>query len=160
MSDSSTSEPVVPATTTPAESDVPELVAPEPAAVVPGAVERKTRGVGAWSFVLGLLTALSDIGFLIFTIVVLAGAASAVVSGDFSGAGTALGAAGLALLALFVFFGAFFTGGLAVLLGLFALISGRGRVLGFFGLVDRATCFAALGGIQSRPGVAPVGGST
>ena len=159
MSDSSTSEPVVPATTTPAESDVPELVAPEPAApgraadepaapepvlhqpmtepatVVPVAVERKKRGVGAWSFVLGLLTALGDIGFLIFTIVVLAGAASAVVSGDFSGAGTALGAAGLALLALFVFFGGFFTGGLAVLLGLIALISGRGRVLGFLGLL-------------------------
>jgi hypothetical protein len=169
MSDSSTSEPVVPATTTPSDSVVPELVAPapaapgrtadepaapepaadepvapepvryepvaEPATVAPVAVERKKRGVGAWSFVLGLLTALGDIGFLIFTIVVLAGAASAVVSGDFSGAGTALGAAGLALLALFIFFGGFFTGGLAALLGLIALISGRGRVLGFLGLL-------------------------
>ncbi len=107
----------------------------EPTTVAPVPVERKKRGVGAWSFALGLLTALGDIGFLIFAIVVLVGAASAVVSGDFSGLGTALGTAGLALLALFIFFGGFFTGGLAALLGLIALISGRGRVLGFLGLL-------------------------
>ena len=140
MSDTSTPEPAVPATTTSAGTTPVEPVAvTEPAAqsavVAPPPVEKKKRGVGAWSFVLGLLTALGDLAFLIFVIVVLVGAISAFTSGDFSGVATALGAAGLTIAAFFIFFGGFFTGGLAALLGLIALITGRGRVLGFFGLL-------------------------
>lgn len=139
MSDTSTPEPAVPATP-PAEPVAYAQPVADPAAepvlyAPPVEVERKKRGVGAWSFVLGLLTGLGDLAFVIFVIVVIVGTASAVFGGDFSGVGTALGAAGLALAALFVFFGGFFTAGLAALLGLIALITGRGRVLGFFGLL-------------------------
>ena len=98
-------------------------------------VERKKRGVGAWSFVLGLLTSLGDIAFLVFGIITVVGTISAVTSGDFSAINTALGAAGLVLLAFFVYFGGFVTAGLAGILGLVALITGRGRVLGLFGLL-------------------------
>lgn len=151
MSDTSAREPAVPASQTPAEPV--EVAQPVSAPVVepernpalfdpPVEVEKKKRGVGAWSFVLGLLTGLADIAFLVFVVVVLVGAISSLTSGDISGVTTALGAAGLAIAALFVFFGGFFTGGLAALLGLIALVSGRGRVLGFFGLLFGA---AAIG---------------
>jgi hypothetical protein len=154
MSDTSKSEPAVPASSTPAEpvtvteppAAEPPIVAPaaaEPALVGPPVlIEKKKRGVGAWSFVLGLLTALVDIGFVIFGIVALVGAISDLTSGDITGVTTALGAAGLAVIALFVFFGGFLSAGLAVLLGLIALISGRGRVLGVFGLLFGAGAIA------------------
>jgi hypothetical protein len=136
MSDTSTPEPAVPATTTPAEPVAVTEPAAEAAYVAPAApVEKKKRGVGAWSLALGLITALGDLAFLIFVIVILVGAFASLSSGDFSGVTTALGAAGLALAAFFIFFGGFFTGGLAVLLGLIALLTGRGRVLGVFGLL-------------------------
>jgi hypothetical protein len=140
MSDTSTPEPAVPATTaddavTPvAETPADTTVAPAAAAPV-AVVEKKKRGIGAWSFVLGLLTALADIGFVVFVVVALVGTIADATAGDFSGIATALGAAGLALLALFVFFGGFLSAGVAALLGIIALISGRGRVLGFFGLL-------------------------
>jgi len=143
MSDTSTPEPAVPATTTPEEPVAVTEPAAETAYVEPAApVERKKRGVGAWSFVLGLITALGDLAFLIFVIVILVGAFASLSSGDFSGVTTALGAAGLALAAFFIFFGGFFTGGLAVLLGLIALFTGRGRVLGVFGLLFGAAAIA------------------
>lgn len=143
MSDTSTPEPAVPATTTPAEPVAVTEPAAETAYVEPAApVERKKRGVGAWSFVLGLITALGDLAFLIFVIVVLVGAFASLSSGDFSGVTTALGAAGLALAAFFIFFGGFFTGGLAALLGVIALLTGRGRVLGVFGLLFGAAAIA------------------
>jgi hypothetical protein len=159
MSDAKTPESAVPATTTPAEPVTPETaavvdpapVAAEPVATEPVAaepvvapaavapvVEKKKRGVGAWSFVLGLLTSLGDIAFLVFGIIALVGAATAIFSGDYSAITTVLGAAGLGLLALFVFFGGFVTAGLAALLGLVALVGGRGRVLGLFGLIFAA----------------------
>ncbi len=142
-SDMSTPDRAVPATTTPAEpvavtEPAPvEMTAPaEPAPVeMTEPVVKKKRGIGAWSFVLGLLTALGDLAFVIFGVVVLVGAIADLTSGDFSGVATALGAAGLTILALGVFFGGLFTGGLAALLGLVALISGRGRGTGFFGLL-------------------------
>jgi hypothetical protein len=143
MSDTSPSEPAVPATTTPAEPVAETQPAAEPSLYEPPApVEKKKRGVGAWSFVLGLLTALVDIAFVIFVVVVLVGAFASFTSGDFSGATTALAAGGLTIAAFLVFFGGFFSGGLAALLGLIALISGRGRVLGVFGLIFGA---AAIG---------------
>jgi hypothetical protein len=143
MSDMSTPEPVVPAPMTPAEPVAVAEPAVEPApAVMAEPVEKKKRGVGAWSFVLGLLTGLGDLAFVIFGIVVVVGAIADLTSGDFSGVATALGAAGLAIVALFVFFGGFFAGGLAALLGLIALISGRGRVLGLFGLLFGAGAIA------------------
>jgi hypothetical protein len=91
--------------------------------------------VGAWSFVLGLLTVLVDIAFVIWVVVVLVGAIGDLTSGNLQAISTAISAAGLVIIALLVFFGAFVSAGLAVLLGVVGLISGRGRVLAVFGLL-------------------------
>jgi hypothetical protein len=158
MSDASKSDPAVPVTTTPAEpavvaeptpvtaagvseaevTPVAEPVTPVVAAAVP--VERKKRGIGAWSFVLGLLTGLIDIAFVVILAVTVASFIGGLTGGDFSdlGISTAIGGAGLVLAALFLFFGGFLTAGLGALLGLVALVSGRGRVLGLFGLLFSA----------------------
>lgn len=116
-----------------------ETVAAEPATVEPVAAPveapRKKRGVGAWSFVVGLLTGLVDLAFVVWVVVVLVGAIGDLTAGNLAAISTAIGAAGLVLVALFVFFGGFLTAGLAALLGLIALITGRGRVLGVFGLL-------------------------
>ena len=168
MSDPVKPEPAVPATTTPAEpvavaepatTDVaaPAVAEPavaesavaEPAAVVP--VERKKRGVGAWSFVLGLLTGLADIAFVVWVAVVLVGAVGDLQTGNLAAVSTAIGAAGLVIVALLVFFGGFVTAAVAALLGLIALVSGRGRVLGVFGLLF------GLGALAIRIGLLSVG---
>lgn len=184
MPDPSESEPSSPATTRPAERDVttpvaePVVVAEpvattavvaEPAqagpvattAVVAEPVAKKKRGLGAWSFVLGLLTALADIGFAVYFVVtaasligdLTAGTLGDLTEGDLTegdlgdlgiSISTAIGGSGLVLVALFVFFGGFLTAGIGGLLGLIALISGRGRVLGAVGLLF------ALGAIVVR----------
>jgi hypothetical protein len=159
MSDPVKPEPAVPASTTPAEpvvvsegapiepaaterasTEVAEPVSPVTPAVVepvvePVVVTKKKRGVGAWSFVLGLVTGLVDIAFVVWVIVVLVGTIGDLTAGNLAAISTAIGAAGLVIIALFVFFGGFLTAGLAVLLGLVALVTGRGRVLGVFGLL-------------------------
>lgn len=138
MSDSTTPEPARPATfPTEAVASTAAPVAPAPPAPAPVA-ERPKRGVGAWSFVLGLLTSLGDIAFFVFGVVALVGGFNAVMSGDVSAASGLLGAAGLAIVALFVLFGGLVTAGIAALLGVIALLTGRGRVLAFFGLVFAA----------------------
>lgn len=150
MSDARTPESVTPATTPVEPVVVPEpaptvVAEPAPAAepvavaapveAAPVVVEKKRRGIGAWSFVLGLLTALVDVALLVLGIVALVGVASAAMSGDIQAMSTVIAGAGLVFLVLLVFFGGLLTGGVAALLGLIALISGRGRVLGLFGLI-------------------------
>lgn len=158
MSDPVKPEPALPATTTPAEpaavsepASVPESASAEvaepvspaaPAVVEPVVVEKKKRGIGAWSFVLGLLTGLIDIAFVVWVVVVIVGTLGDLTAGNLGAISTAISAAGLVIVALFVFFGGFLTAGLAALLGLVALISGRGRVLGVFGLLFGAAALA------------------
>lgn len=136
-----------------AEPAAPEVVEPGPAAVVvpaePVVTPRKKRGLGAWSFVLGLLTGLIDIAFVVWVVVVIVGTVGDLTAGNLAGISTAIGAAGLVIVALFVFFGGFLTAGLAALLGLVALISGRGRVLGVFGLLFGAAALALRIGLLS-----------
>lgn len=138
----SVSEPVI-VDAVPVEPVVAESVVAEPAVAAPvmtAAPElvKKKRGIGAWSFVLGLLTAIADIAFVVLLVVVVVGAGSSIVAGDFSGLTTAINALGLVLLALFLFFGGFLAAGVAAILGLIALVSGRGRILGLFGLIFAA----------------------
>lgn len=137
-SESTPSADVVPPSTTPAEPVVVEPVATEvaePVAVAQVVEKKKSRAVGGWSFVVGLLTVLVDIAFVVWVIVVLVGAIGDLTSGNLQAISTAISAAGLVIIALLVFFGGFVTAGLAVLLGLVGLISGRGRVLAVFGLL-------------------------
>jgi hypothetical protein len=164
MSDAPKSDPAPaseiaePVTTTPAERPVVSdpVVVPESEVTAvpverPVAVERKKRGVGAWSFVLGLLTGLGDIAFVIWVVVVLAGAVGDLQTGNLSAISTTINAAGLVIVALFIFFGGFVTAGLAALLGLIALVTGRGRVLGVLGLL------LGLGALALRIGLLSLG---
>jgi hypothetical protein len=155
MSDPVKPESSVPATTTPAEpivvSEPSATAVAEPIAAEPVVVAKKKRAVGGWSFFLGLLTGLVDIALVVYVVVVLVGAIGNFQSGDFEAVKTAIGAAGLVIVALIVFFGGFVTAGLAALLGLVALVSGRGRVLGVFGLLF------AIGAILVRVGLLSAG---
>lgn len=138
-----TTPPAEPVVAEAASTEVAEPITPvTPAVVETAPVARPKRALGAWSFVLGLLTGLVDIAFVVWVVVVLVGAIGDLTAGNLAAISTAIGAAGLVIVALFVFFGGFLTAGLAALLGLVALVSGRGRVLGVFGLLFGA---AALG---------------
>lgn len=162
MSDPVKPEPSVTATTTPAEPAVVEpakaevvetsdgpVVVSEPAVVAEPVVVKKKRAVGGWSFFLGLLTGLVDIAFVVWVVVVLVGAVGDLQTGNLQAISAAIAAAGLVIVALFVFFGGFFTAGLAAILGLAALVTGRGRVLGVFGLLFGLAALALRIGLLS-----------
>lgn len=119
MSDPTTPEPVAPSAVPPA---------PSPAAPS----EPTRRGVGIWSFVLGLLVVLGDGAFVVLAFATVIGAVSSIGSGD----GQIGGALAIfAVLGAVVYFGGFLVAAAGALLGLIALIAGRGRVLGVFGLI-------------------------
>lgn len=125
-----------PADETPVVVPASEAPAAEPVVAEPVVVKKK-RGIGAWSFVLGLLTILGDVLFVVIAIAtgvtVFAGLSGNVTTeGLQSAAGTAIG---LVVYGGVVLFGGLLVAGIGALLGLIALISGRGRVLGFFGLL-------------------------
>jgi hypothetical protein len=138
MSDPTTPEPAA-APVVPAAATAPQT----PVAVTPPVVaEKKKRGAGIWSFILGLVAVLADIGVVIFVLITLFGVLSAFSAGDLAGVSAALSVAGIGFLLVVVFFGGFLVAGLGALLGLIALFAGRGRVIGIFGLLLSA---AALG---------------
>jgi hypothetical protein len=147
MSDPTTPEPVTPAAT-PVAATAPETPAAvtDTAAPVVVVEKKKGRAVGVWSFILGLLAILADLGVIVFVIVTLFSVLSAIQSGlatgDFETVTTALGVAGVGFLMFAVFIGGFVVAGLGALLGLIAIFTGRGRVIGVFGFLLSA---AALG---------------
>ena len=145
MSDPQSPEPTAPAV--PAEVPaVPETAAPEtvaPATVVPAETPaKKKRGVGVWSFILGLLTVIGDIVLLVTAVSIVLSVIAEVSSGDFSGLTAAISAAGLGLFFVASLFGGLLLAGLGALLGLIALITGRGRVIGVIGLLLSAAALA------------------
>jgi hypothetical protein len=147
MSDPTTPEPVTPAAT-PVAATPPATPAPasEEAAPVVVVEKKKGRAVGVWSFILGLLAILADLALIVFIVVTLFGVITALQSGlatgDFETVTTALGIAGIGFLLFVVFIGGFVVAGLGALLGLIAIFTGRGRVIGIFGFLLSA---AALG---------------
>jgi hypothetical protein len=123
---------------TPAGTPVPPAVptAPEAgAATVVEVAPRKSKGLGIFAMILGLLAFLGDLVIVIVTVVQVVGVvANFDVSNIFSTGG--LAALGTFLALLFIaFWGGIVVSGLAVLLGLIAAISGRGRAQGVVGLV-------------------------
>ena len=147
MSDPTTPEPVTPAAT-PVAATPPATPAPvsDPAAPVVVLEKKKGRAVGVWSFILGLLAILADLALIVFVVVTLFSVISALQSGlatgDFETVTSALGIAGVGFLLFVVFVGGFVVAGLGALLGLIAIFTGRGRVIGVFGFLLSA---AALG---------------
>lgn len=133
MTDASTPE--TPSSVEPAAAAAPPAPAAEPAAVVPAEPAKKKRGVGIWAFILGLLTVIADIVLIVVAVSTLLGLVADLSSGDFSGVPAAIAAAGLGFLFIVVLFGGLVLAGLGALLGLIALFSGRGRLIGFFGLL-------------------------
>lgn len=153
MSDPTTPEPVAAtpvaatAPATPASVTEPSvaatLAAEPPVAVVE---KKKGRAVGVWSFILGLIAVLADLALIIFVVVtlfsVIADLQSAISTGEFSSVLSIPGIAGVGFLLFIVFIAGFVVAGLGALLGLIALFTGRGRVIGVFGFLLSA---AALG---------------
>jgi hypothetical protein len=154
MSDPTTPEPVVPAKSaaatapaTPAPVTTPSvaetLAADTPVVVVE---QKKSRAVGVWSFILGLIAVLADLALIIFVVVtlfsVLADLQAAMQTGEFNSVLSIPGVAGIGVLLFVAFIGGFVVAGLGALLGLIALFTGRGRVIGIFGFLLSA---AALG---------------
>lgn len=156
MSDPQAAEPTAPEPATVAESAVaaePVVATPAEASAAPVAAEpaaapapaapapapAKKRGVGIWAFVLALLVVLGDIVFAVFAAASLVGSSqqllTALASGDAGALAGIAGFAAIALLFVVVLFGGLVLTGVAALLGIIALISGRGRVIGLFGLL-------------------------
>lgn len=135
MSDPTTPESVTPET--PATPSVAQTLAAEP--VAPVVEKKKGRAVGVWSFILGLLTVLGDLAVIIFVAItvfsLLVDLQAAMASGDLTSALSLPAVAGVGILLVVVFFAGFVVAGLGALLGLIALITGRGRVIGVFGLL-------------------------
>lgn len=123
---------------TPAGTPVPPAVPTAPEAGAPAVVEvapRKSRGLGIFAMILGLLAFFGDLVIVIVTVVQVVGVvANFDVSNIFSGGGLAALGAFLALLFI-AFWGGLVVSALAVLLGLIAAISGRGRAQGVVGLI-------------------------
>jgi len=147
MSDPTTPEPVTPAAT-PVAATPPATPAPVSEAAAPVVVveKKKGRAVGVWSFILGLLVILADLALIVFVVVtlfsVITALQSGLATGDFETVTSALGIAGVGFLLFVVFIGGFVVAGLGALLGLIAIFTGRGRVIGIFGFLLSA---AALG---------------
>jgi hypothetical protein len=153
MSDPTTPEPVAStpvaatAPATPAAATTPSvaetLAAETPAVVVE---KKKSRAVGVWSFILGLIAVLGDLALIIFLAVtvfsVIAELQVAMQTGEYNSILSIPGIAGVGVLLFVVFIAGFAIAGLGALLGLIALFTGRGRVIGVFGFLLSA---AALG---------------
>jgi hypothetical protein len=154
MSDPTTPEPVAPAKSaaatapaTPAPVTTPSvaetLAAETPVAVVE---KKKSRAVGVWSFILGLIAVLGDLALIIFVVVtlfsVIADLQAALATGEFGSVLSIPGIAGIGFVLFIVFIAGFAVAGLGALLGLIALFTGRGRIIGVFGFLLSA---AALG---------------
>lgn len=134
------SDPTTPVPSTAAPSTAaPGAAAPVAATPV---VEKKGRAVGVWSFILGLLAVLGDLALIVFVLVTLFGVISSFQTGNYEEVLSALGVAGIGFLLFAVFIGGFVVSSLGVLLGLIAIFTGRGRVIGVFGFLLAA---AALG---------------
>jgi hypothetical protein len=131
--------------TTP-ESAATPVAATAPATPVPATeapvAKKKGSAVGVWSFILGLLAVLGDLALIVFMIVTLFSAISSFQTGNYEAVLSALGVAGIGFLLFAVFIGGFIVAGLGALLGLIAIFTARGRVIGIFGFLLSA---AALG---------------
>lgn len=107
-----------------------QTASPAPPAYAAGSEPRR-RGLGVASFVLGLLAVLGDVLFLF---VFFAAIGSIVNAADDPGAVLA-GIAGAVVLGGVVYIGGFVLGGISVVLGVIALILGRGRGFGIAGAI-------------------------
>jgi hypothetical protein len=121
---------------TPADPSTPAVpAATEPAGPAVIDTPRTRKGLGVFALILGLLAFFGDLVFVVFSIVQLFGLVTNFDLGTLltSHSLAALGA--YLLLLVIVFWAGLIVGGLAVLFGLIAAISGRGRAQGIVGLI-------------------------
>jgi hypothetical protein len=115
---------------------VPSAVEPvAPAAPAAPVAVKPRRGLGAASFILGLLAILGDLIAMVLAVVAFAGAITN-IGGVLNDPTRSLGSAiGVVIVAAIAVFGGLLFALLAVILGLVAAIRNRGRVLGVFGII-------------------------
>ncbi|MEO5534324.1 MAG: hypothetical protein ABIR17_04255 [Pseudolysinimonas sp.] len=121
------------------EPVVASVSAVEPAPHGATAATKKKRGFGLWAFFLALIVVLSDLVVIVIVVVAVFAAFGSLSSGAL-GAGADWGPVVKSILALGLFVIAdfwvgFVLAGVAAVLGLIAIVSGRGRVIGFIGLI-------------------------
>jgi len=124
--------PVVPATAVPAAA-VP--AADYAVAPVTTDAPRRSRGLGRFALILGLLAFFGDLVLIVVGIVQLVSLFSGFDVSQLFTSATLAAAAGFFALAFIVFWAGIVVGGLAVLLGLIAAITDRGRAPGIVGLI-------------------------
>jgi len=149
--------PPAPQTAVPADSAaVPAAPAAPPAETAP--VRRKGRFPGVASLILALLAVVGDIAVFVIAIVGIASFASSFDPStlDFSSGLTAF--FGFAAFAAIAFWGGVIVAGLALLLGIIAIVSNRGRIPGIFGtiisilvLLTHLSIALAIGNIGAIP---------
>jgi hypothetical protein len=123
---------------TPAETPAPPATtAAAPAAsVVPAeAVRPKSKALGVFALILGLIAFIGDIVLIVIAIVGAVGIAQSVSGGTFDITTLLLGLGGFIFIAFIALIVGLIVAALAVLLGLIAAIKNRGRAAGIFGVV-------------------------
>lgn len=122
--------PAVPVADAPAAPVVVPATAPDGVVAPVEVAPHRSRGLGRFALFLGIIAFLGDIGVLVFAVIQVASFAQTL---DVQNGLTLL--AGFAALAFIIFWAGIIVGGLAVLLGLIAAISNRGRAPGIVGLI-------------------------
>lgn len=150
--------PPAPQTAVPADSAAVPAAAPAAAPAATAPVRRKGRFPGVASLILALLAVIGDIAVFVIAIVGIASFASSFDPStlDFSSGLTAF--FGFAAFAAIAFWGGVIVAGLALLLGIIAIVSNRGRIPGIFGtiisilvLLTHLSIALAIGNIGAIP---------
>jgi hypothetical protein len=96
---------------------------------------RKSKGLGVFALILGLIAFIADIVLLVIAVVGAVGIAQSVSGGTFDISTLLLGFGGFLFVAFICLIGGLVVAGLAVLLGLIAAIKNRGRAAGIGAVV-------------------------
>jgi len=126
-------DPTPPASTPAA---VPATVpATEAAVAVPVPAPRKSKGLGVFALILGLLAFVGDLVLIGIGVAGAAAAFSSVTGGNFDFTTIIAGFAGFAAIAFIGFWVGLGVAALAMLLGIIAAVKNRGRAAGIFGAI-------------------------
>ncbi|MEO8263015.1 MAG: hypothetical protein ABI566_10645, partial [Pseudolysinimonas sp.] len=122
---------------TPADTPAPPATTAAPAApvVVTETARPKSKALGVFALILGLIGFIGDIVLLGIGIAGAVGIAQSVSGGTFDVTTILLGLGGFIFIAFIALIAGVVVGALAVLLGLIAAIKNRGRAAGIFGVV-------------------------
>jgi hypothetical protein len=121
--------------TDPTPSDAPVVPAAPAAAPAVVAAPRKSRGLGVFALILGLLAFIGDIVLIGIGIAGAVNVAQSVTNGTLDLSTLLLGFGGFIFIAFIALIVGLIVAVLAILLGIIAAVKNRGRVQGIFGAI-------------------------